>query len=194
MLLQFRIVPDGGTVVSIDCGAGTFDFQAFHPAIGRVLYRVVALPDRARRQIFCCKLGFVGRFGAHIFLFHLPDFTVGRQIHRPSSLQPRLRHRVFPTARFYLVLKTQRMPYLASHGVKLPVDPGAALLWQVCFGLFQLFAQDFRLSLCMGSPFLRRKVQPLTFGCIIRVIDIALSLHRPPPYAARSEGFVVITR
>ena len=194
MLLQLRIVPDGGVVIGIDCRPCTFDLQAFHLAVGSILYRAVALPDRVRRQIFCCKLGFMGRFGAHIFLFHLPDFTVGCQIYRPANLQPRLRHRVFPAARFYLVLKTQRVPYLAGHGVKFPIHPGTALFWQVCFGLFQLFAQDFRLSLCMGSPFLRRKMQPLTFGCIIRVIDIALSFHRPPPYAARSEGFVVITR
>ena len=194
MLLQFRIIPDGGVVIGIDCCPCAFDLQPFHLAIGRILYRAVAFPDRACRQIFHCKLGLMGRLGAYIFLFHLPDFTVSRQIHRPASFQASPRHRVFPAARFYLILKTQRVPYLAGHGVKFPVDPGAALLWQVCFGLFQLFAQDFRLSLCMGSPFLRRKMQPLTFGCIIRVIDIAFSLHGPPPYAARSEGFVVITR
>ena len=155
MLLQLWIVPDGGVVIGIDCCLCTFDLQPFHLAVGRILYSAVAFPDRACRQIFRCKLGLVGRFGAYIFLFHLPDFTVSRQIHRPASFQASPRHRVFPAARFYLVLKTQRVPNLAGHSVKFPVDPGTALLWKISFSFFQLFSQDFRLFLCMGSPFLR---------------------------------------
>ena len=114
--------------MGIDSSLSAFGFQPFHPAIRRVFCLAVAALGRPNRQIFRCKLCFMSRFHAHVFLFHLTNFVMDGQISGTPRLECALRHRIFRSAWFYLILKTQRMAHLAGYSVKLAVDTGPVFL------------------------------------------------------------------
>ena len=193
IFLQFRVIPDSGTISGTDIRPVDLGFQLLHTLIRGVLPVLADFMAGESSGPLRRKLCPMGGFRTHVFFLHLMNLGVdggtGTLYHAPARL---FRQGFLPT--FFLhFLKPECVLQPAFFGIKFFLQTQFFLLRHFLFRLFQLRTQNLRLVFRTGSPFLRGEIQPFAALYIVSIVDVGFFLHGRPPYAAKSAGFVVIT-